>query len=54
LHADAAGLLPWAGQAGDVDQLLHGDAGGQQQCAAGECGQCYVDSWRRKLNTHLL
>jgi len=43
-HADAAGLLPWAGRAGDIDQLLHGDAGGQQQCAADECGQCHVDS----------
>ena len=32
-QAAAAGLLPWAGRAGDVEQLLHGDAGGQQRRA---------------------
>ena len=37
----AAGLLLRARRAGDIDRLL------QQQCAAGECGQCHVVSVHR-------
>jgi len=57
----AAGLLLSARQAGDVDRLLYGAAGAgaqQQRCRStalcSKCGQCRVDSTRRKLNTDLL
>jgi len=36
----AAGLLPRARRAGDIDRLL------QRRRAAGECGQCHVVSVR--------
>jgi len=56
LHVAAAGLLLWAGGAGDIDPLL---PGAQQQrrritTCSSECGQCHAVSYRRKRNTDLL
>jgi len=54
-HAAAAGLLLSARRAGDIHRLLPGP---QQQrrritVLSSKCGQCHVDSLRRKLNTDL-
>ena len=56
-HSTAAACGGFAVRTGDIDRQRRATGAQQQQrrstSLSSKCEQCYVDSWRRKLNTDL-